>query len=147
MGKEQKELELKLILQKNFFDDRMIWATNIETAIEKDTAGAEVEKATELNLQTGVSYRFMPNWSAGVELRNHHEFSGYGYRNHEHSAWFFGPSVHYATKNWWMNVAWRAQMPWVKTFKDEQLEVVLGGRIYGGEHARNEFAINFGVPF
>ncbi len=146
-GPRNKELEFRLILQKNFLDDRLIWATNIETEFEKNNRGNDVEKATELNLQTGVSYRFINNWSAGVELRNHHEYAGYGYGDHQHSAWFLGPNIHYATKGWWVTAAWRTQMPWVKGFTDEQREVISGGRIYGDEHARNEFALKVGIPF
>ena len=146
-GPRNKELEFKLILQKNFLDDRIIWATNIETAIEKNNRGSAVEKATELNLQTGISYRFINNWSAGLELRNHHEYAGYGYGNHQHSAWFFGPNLHYAAKSYWLTAAWRSQMPWAKGFTDEQREVISSSRIYGDEHARNEFVVNFGLPF
>jgi len=101
-GPRNKELEFKLILQKNFLDDRLIWATNFVTALENNKRGSSVEKATEVDFLTGLSYRFMNNWSAGLEARNHREFTGYGYGVANHSAWFLGPNIHYATKSWWM---------------------------------------------
>lgn len=146
-GPRNKELEFRLLLQKNFLDDRLILAANIETAFERKNRGNEVEKSTEFNLQTGVSYRFMNNWSAGVELRNHHEYSRHGYNDHQHSAWFFGPNIHYATKGWWITAAWRTQLPWAKGFTDEQRSVISEHRIYGDEHVRNEFALKLGIPF
>lgn len=146
-GRRNKELEFKLILQKNFLDDRVIWATNLSTALENNKRGSDVEKATELDLLTGVSYRFMNNWSAGIEVRNHRKFTGYGYGVANHSAWFLGPNVHYATKGWWLTAAWRSQMPWASGFQDDQKEVISGGRIYGDEHTRNQFVLKLGVPF
>lgn len=146
-GPRNKELELKLLLQKNFLDDRLIWAVNLETALEKNNRGSDVEKATETNFQTGISYRFMNNWSAGAELRNHREYAGYGYGDVQHSAWFLGPNIHYGAKDWWVTLAWRTQMPWARGFTADQREAISGGRIYGDEHARNEFALKVGIPF
>lgn len=146
-GPRNKELEFKLILQKNFLDDRLIWATNFVTAIENNKRGSSVERATEVDFLTGLSYRFMNNWSAGLEARNHREFTGYGYGVANHSAWFLGPNIHYATKSWWLTAAWRTQMPWASGFQDDQKEVISGGRIYGDEHTRNQFMFKVGVPF
>lgn len=146
-GPRNKELEFKLILQKNFLDDRLIWAINLVTAFEKNNRGSDIEKATELDLLTGVSYRFANNWSAGAELRNHREYTGYGYSVANHSAWFVGPNVHYATKGWWITAAWRHQLKQAVGFQEDQQAVIQNGRIYGDEHALNQFTIKVGVPF
>ncbi|HQR96960.1 hypothetical protein D9M73_59810 [compost metagenome] len=146
-GPRNKELEFKLILQKNFFDDRLIWATNLVTALENNKRGSRVEKATEVDFLTGLSYRFTNNWSAGFEARNHREFTGYGYGVANHSAWFLGPNLHYATKNWWVTVAWRQQLPLASGFQDDQKAVISNSRIYGDEHTRNQFMLKVGVPF
>ncbi len=147
LGPRNKELEFKLILQKNFLDDRLIWSTNFSTALENNKRGSSVEKATELDVLTGLSYRFMNNWSAGLEARNHREFTGYGYGIANHSAWFLGPNLHYASKKWWLTAAWRTQMPWASGFQDDQKEVISGNRIYGDEHTRSQFMLKLGVPF
>lgn len=148
LGPRVRELETKLILQKNFLDDRLIWATNVNFAVEREESlQGEIEKATQFELLSGVSYRFRNNWAFGVEARNHREFLNYGFGNPEHSAWFVGPNVHYATRSWWLTAAWRTQLPVASAFNDEQREVLVGRRIYGEEHARNEFMLKVGVPF
>lgn len=147
LGPRNKELEFKLILQKNFLDDRLIWATNLVTALENNKRGSSVEKATEVDLLTGFSYRFRDNWSAGLEVRNHREFTGYGYGVANHSAWFAGPNLHYASKAWWVTLAWRQQLKQASGFQDDQREVISNGRIYGDEHTLNQFMLKVGVPF
>ncbi|BBP02992.1 hypothetical protein TPL01_22240 [Sulfuriferula plumbiphila] len=148
IGPRGWELESKFILQKNFLDDRLIWATNLNVSVERTkSATGEVERATPVDVLTGLSYRFRNNWSAGMEARNHREFTGYGFGQPDHSAWFIGPNVHYATKAWWVTGAWRSQLKQASGFTDEQRAVIQNGRIYGGEHARNEFMVKVGVPF
>lgn len=146
-GPRNKELEFKLIVQKNFLDDRLIWATNFVTAFEHNKRGDELERATELDILTGLSYRFANNWSTGLELRNHREYSGYGYRTPNHSAWFLGPNLHYAAQKWWVTLAWRHQLPVATGFQDDQRSVISGKRIYGDEHTLNQFMLKVGVPF
>lgn len=147
IGPREREIELRLIAQKNFIDDRLIVAANLWTAFEHENMKMEEERATMLELDLGVSYRFANNWSAGIEARNHREYDGYWYGNKAHSAWFLGPNLHYASRHWWLTAAWRHQLPVVQAFTDEQRAVVLGDRIYGDEHSRNEFIVKIGVPF
>lgn len=146
-GPRNKELELRLILQKNLLDDRLILLSNIETDLERNNRGDDIEKATELNVQFGASYRFANNWSAGLELRNHREYEGYGYAKPQHSAWFFGPNLHYAAQRWWMTVAFRHQLKHAAGFTDEQREVIRDHRIFGDEHTLNQFIVKVGFPF
>lgn len=146
-GPRNKELEFKIILQKNFLDDRLIWATNFVTAVESNKRGDELERSTELDILTGLSYRFANNWSTGLELRNHREYSGYGYRTPNHSAWFLGPNLHYAAQKWWVTLAWRQQLAVATGFQDDQRSVISGKRIYGDEHTLNQFMLKVGVPF
>lgn len=146
-GPRNKELEVKLLLQKNFLDDRLITAANLDFASEKNNRGSDVERASEINFQVGASYRFVNKWSAGLELRNHREFAGYRWQIPQHSAWFLGPNVHYATKDWWMTVAWRHQLRAAKGFTDDQQSVITNGRIFGDEHVLNQFIVKIGVPF
>lgn len=147
IGPDERELELRLIAQKNFLDDRLILAGNLMAEIEREEMKMELEKATMVDLTFGASYRFADHWSLGLEARNHREFEGYGLGNKEHSAWFLGPNLHYAAQHWWLTAAWRHQLPVVQAFTEDQREVVRGDRIYGDEHARNEFMLKIGIPF
>ena len=146
-GPDTWELEMKLLLQKNFIDDRLIVAGNTSTSFERNVGKVDIERATELDLTLGASYRFRENWSAGVEFRNHNEFAGYGYYYQDHATYFLGSNLHYATQNYWVTAAWRHQLPWANPRKPDQEEAVVDGRIYSDEHARNEFIVKVGVPF
>ena len=147
IGPDIEEIEFKLLAQKNFFDDRLILALNVVTAFENEDSKEGAERATELEFTFGASYRFARNWSFGIEGSNHREFIGHGYRHPEHSAWFIGPVVHYATQRWWTTVAYRHQLPVAEAFTRDQREVSRGGRIYGDEHARDEIMVRIGIPF
>lgn len=147
IGPLTRELEWRLILQKNFMDDRLIVALNISGKHEREVhLDGSIEKASPLDLTFGASYLFAPNWSFGIETRVHNEFTGYLFNNPEHSAFFAGPVIHYATKEFWVTAAWRHQLPWVKTYNEDQASVVSRGRIYGDEHARDEFMLRVGMP-
>ncbi|HEY8931853.1 MAG TPA: DUF6662 family protein [Rariglobus sp.] len=96
-------LEPKLILQRNFLDDTLIWATNLGAEFEREhnLFADEWESELELEASTGLSYRFAPGWFAGVEAvftsafeRMHlDELGEYGV--------FAGPTLHYAAPRWW----------------------------------------------
>jgi hypothetical protein len=147
-GPLERELEWRLILQKNFLDDRLIIAANIMGKIEREQyADGSIEKASPLDLTLGAAYRFVDNWSFGIEGRIHNEFTGYFFNNPEHSAFFLGPTIHYGGKNFWATVAWRHQLPIVQAYNDDQASVVHRGRIFGDEHARDEVIFKIGVPF
>jgi opacity protein-like surface antigen len=141
------ELELKVLLQKNFFDDRLVLAANIVMETEQEWQSGATEYDSVLDLLVGASYRFADNWAFGVEFRNHREFSGQAFNAPEHSAYFLGPTIHYANERWWATFGWRHQMPWVQAFNDDQQSVVVNGQIFGDEHAADEFMLRVGIPF
>jgi hypothetical protein len=148
LGPRERALEWRVIFQKNFLDDRVIMVGNILGAHERETeADGEIERLSMVDLTAAVSYRMADRWSVGIETRNHREFLGTFYDSREHSAWFLGPNVHYAAQRWWLTAAWRTQLPVVQTFSQDQADVTVGRRIYGAEHARDEFMLKIGVPF
>jgi hypothetical protein len=113
------ELELKAIVQKNFLQDRLIWAANltVEPEWEKQadpTAGPAPSKSgkeLKIEVSTGVSYRLGPGWHAGVEGRY---ASVYPHWTHglqrEIYAVFAGPAVHYGGKKWWATLSYQPQL-------------------------------------
>jgi hypothetical protein len=160
-GKFKNELETKLILQKNFLDDRLVLGYNLTVAPEwekksgdpaADPASAEFnprkEKVTELIHTFGISYRFAPGWSAALEARNHHEFAGHSLssRNREFTAWNVGPTLHYAGRSWWFTATWLPQIRAGRCFTDDQCAETANRRNLG-DLERNEFRFRFGIPF
>jgi len=57
---------------KNWLEDRLVWALNVnyELEFEKKEEG-EWEHDGVFEWFTGTSYRFIRNWSAGLEFWNH----------------------------------------------------------------------------
>jgi opacity protein-like surface antigen len=117
----QYELELKAILQKNFLDDRLIWAANLtfEPEWEKEkevdaTTGAvetEWEKELELHVSTGLSYRVAPRWFLGVEGRYSSVYPDWTHGLHRETyAVFAGPAIHYGGKKWWATLSYQPQL-------------------------------------
>ncbi len=115
------ELELKAILQKNFLDDKLIWATNFtfepewerEKELDELTGETEVEWEKELKLEvsTGLSYRVAPGWFAGIEGRYSSVYPDWTNGLHRETyAVFAGPAVHYAAKKWWVTASVMPQL-------------------------------------
>lgn len=115
------ELELKAIVQKNFLDDRLIWAANFtfepewekEKEIEEITGDAETKWAKELKLEvsTGLTYRVARGWYAGVEGRYASVYPNWTNGLHRETyAVFAGPTIHYGGKNWWATLSYLPQL-------------------------------------
>jgi hypothetical protein len=115
------ELELKAILQKNFLQDRLIWAANFtfEPEWEKETEVDEVsgetesewEKELKLEVSSGLSYRFAPGWFAGVEGRYASVYPDWTNGLHRETyAVFAGPSIHYGARKWWATLSYQPQL-------------------------------------
>lgn len=68
----------------------------------------EPEMEIEFKLGAGASYRFAPNWSAGLEALYETEFETEV--GQERWSVFAGPSIHYGSKNWWATLTWFEQL-------------------------------------
>lgn len=112
------ELELKAILQKNFLDERLIWAANLtlESEWEKERKSAPAigsEWATELKVEvsSGVAYRLAPGWYAGVEGRYASVYPHWtGGLRREAYAVSAGPTLHFESREWWMTLTYLPQL-------------------------------------
>jgi len=148
-GPDKRELEGKLILQKNFLDDRLIWAANFSLAAESERFHGEWEREGELELTTGLAYQFAPRWHAGAEYRYHRGYEGRGFSSSKraYAASFFGPSVHYASNDWWITATFLKQLANAKAYTDAAQEDIIGGRFYGEHHERQELRVRVGLSF
>jgi hypothetical protein len=111
IGPRTYELESRLIAQKNFIDDRLVFAANVTYAIElrhlpgefgslPGTPEAEQvwDHETDVNIGVAGSYRFMPKVAAGFELLNEREWAGLNAFKSSKStnvAYYLGPNIHY----------------------------------------------------
>src|SRR5207249_455793 len=90
IGPDVRELEAKIIVQKNFLADRLVWAANLTFAPEwrRKTGNPSLkaddpesrsrwDKSIEVEFTTGLAYRVAQNWFVGLEFRNVNEFEGH----------------------------------------------------------------------
>lgn len=147
-GPRERGIELRGIVQKNFLDDQLILAGNfwiepeqergsnlVDPASPDDKPDGRFGKATYAEIDLGASYRFAPGWSAGWEVRNHNEFRGYSlaHGNQDHTAFFTGPTLHYASERWFATLSVLRQIHAI-TYTAEQDHQMHDGLLFGDEH-------------
>lgn len=150
VGSKTEELELKLLLQKNLMEDQLILAANVAVELEREKwSGISVEKETKLELSGGASYRFAPGWRAGLELRNERVWEGgYGFSKskRDYSAWFAGPTIHYAGKRFFVTAGYMQQMPWATAYSAAAKDELVDHRVYKASE-RHSARVKVGVSF
>jgi hypothetical protein len=145
MGKRKNELEGRLILQSNFWDDRLVVAGNLVVANEQlKFLGEGRVPESMLDILLGASYRFAPKWFAGSELRWHNDFARYNLKNQTQRQLFWGPNLHYAQTDWWFTAAMRYQPKGGRCFGDGIGECS-AGRVWDS-HSRTEMMLKVGFP-
>jgi hypothetical protein len=139
------ELETKLIFQKNFLDDTLVWAVNWTTAPEWRRFEGADEYETELELEgtTGISYRVAPNWHVGLEMRGHMEVPKF--KELEHFAVFLGPNLHYGGQHWWATLTFLPQVVGGPTHDDLNPNRLSGRHSF--EHEAVEVRLKVGYNF
>lgn len=147
-GSRESGVEFRAIVQKNFLDDRLVFAGNAWVEFVREAGSNLVvpgsteiptgkkDAATYGELDFGVSYRFMPRWSVGLEFRNHNEWGGWSlnHSDQDHTAFFIGPDIHYAAQHWWLTLAALHQLPSAQAYSPDQAAETHGGYLYGDEH-------------
>ena len=124
-GKFVNELETKVILQKNFLDDRLVLGYNLTLAPEWEkksgdsaadpaspNSGREPRRSPSSCTRSASPTVSRPDGPRRLEVRNHHEYAGHSLKssNREFTAWNAGPTVHYANKSWWVTATWLPQL-------------------------------------
>ena len=114
------ELELKAIVQKNFLDDRLVWAANLTFEPEWEREIGEIapgivsrhtEKELAIETTTGLTYRVAPHWWVGAEARYHSVYPDWTHGLHrENYAVYAGPSAHFEANEWAVTGTWLPQL-------------------------------------
>ncbi len=113
VGSGVRELEGKILLQKNFFNDNLRLALNINFEDEWVREDAEWEKESAIEFFAGASYNITPELSLGVEFNNENEFEGLiGSGHPEANVYYFGPTVAYVGRPFTVLVGAQFQLPW-----------------------------------
>jgi hypothetical protein len=151
-GPSFKEVETKVILQKNFIDDRLTLAFNFTYAPEwrhvpLDDGHFSWQEETDVNFNFAASYRFAPSWSAGAEFLNEHEYNSYSFHHESNSGYYLGPTIHYGGKKFFVTAAFFRQMPWASRHSDTVDGALVGGMIYDNDFEKYRLRVKFARYF
>jgi hypothetical protein len=137
----QYSFETKLLLQKNFLDDQLVFAYNLtaELARTKPGNGGSWEGELEMEQTAGLSYRLAPGWFAGLEARYVSEYPDLGSR--EFWAFFAGPNLHWADKHWWATFTWLPQL------HGSPNDPTRSSRLFLDDLEKQEFRLKVGYEF
>jgi len=112
---DEREVESKLLFQKNFLNDALRCALNINFEDDWDRVDSGWETNSALEFDTGAAYALLPELSAGFEFDNERAFEGLimgGAAHEQASAFFFGPTIDYEPLPWKITAGAQAQLPW-----------------------------------
>jgi Family of unknown function (DUF6662) len=162
-GNGLRGFEERIIFQKNFLDDRLVLAFNIKIEQElrklqgdptadptSDDFRTHWDRETDLNFSFGASYRFMSNWSIGLEFMNEREFSSLNFWDAKfatNSAYYIGPNIHYADKNFFFTLTLLEQLPWASDYTNPPSNVVYQGRNYADDFEKYRVRLKAGWVF
>ncbi len=135
VGPRTWELETRVIAQKNFDDDKLVLAANMtigqelrylhgDPSADPTTIDyrAHWDKETDVNFGVAASYRFAANWYGGLELQNEREFAGFDPFKADartNLAWYFGPTLHYGGKGYFVTATVLKQMKGAKDYAND----------------------------
>ena len=114
-----------VLVQKNWLDDTLVLAFNGKTELErrKSGGGTTLEEEIAFDLSAGISYRVVPKHFVGLEVRSQSDYlspkvngapddaelkesnwdlTDFRLGTQHQIATYFGPTYHYAEKNWWL---------------------------------------------
>jgi hypothetical protein len=160
-GGDFNEFEARVILQKNFLDDRLVLAANLTWApelryIPGDPTAAPGDKLlhantnveTDVNWSVGASYRFAPGWSFGWEFQNEREFDGWAIFAPSHAmgdAYYTGPTIHYGGQRFFVTLTTWEQLPFAHNYADPS--VIVQGRDYDVDFEKYRVRLKLGYYF
>jgi hypothetical protein len=163
VGPATRELESRVIFQKNFMDDRLVFAFNTTIAQElrylHGDPGAPAsseesydhwDKEADVNFGLAGSYRFAESWYAGVEFENEHEWAGFDpFADHKrtNNAYYAGPTIHYGGERFFATLTVLDQLPWAEDYANPAPGFVIGGRNYADDFERFRVRLKIGYTF
>jgi uncharacterized protein DUF6662 len=143
------ELESKLILQKNFFDDTLTLAFNFTYAPEfrRDPGDDSWNEETDVNFNFATSYRVVRNWSVGFEFLNEQEYASLNFSHLANCGYFIGPSIHYGGKKFFVTAVYVRQLPLATNHSDTVPGAIVNGYIGDNDFEKNRIRIKTGFYF
>jgi hypothetical protein len=139
------ELEQRYIVQKNFLDDTLVLAYNLNIEGEYREFPEDDVAENEIRFQhlIGASFRLVRNFHVGFESRHTMDIVQ-GEKNHYAIA--LGPNVHFGSKRWYATLTYLRQVKGSPLYNPD-LQVppeVAGENLNFEENERNEIQLKVG---
>lgn len=116
-----------VFVQKNWLDNKLSLVGNLKTELERRKSPGVLEEEIAFDFSVGLAYRFMPKHFIGLEYRRQEDhlspydtatnsydpalepsefdFDEFRIGSRYQYGEYFGPSYHYAQKNWWVTTS------------------------------------------
>ena len=145
-------LETKLLLQKNFLQDRLITVFNVTTEFATERGATGYTDSIELKLSGGATYLIKQNIYVGLEaqlessseaerMKNMFQYTS-SFTAMENFVFMFGPTIHYAGKSWWGTATFLPQI-WGNPYGTiENIDLAPGLNLH--DATKYEIRIKFG---
>ena len=115
VGRNARSIETKLLLQKNFFNDRLRAVVNLGGEIGSERDAGAWSDVSALTVGAGIAYNITWEWSAAIEFNAEHDFDGLllnGRAIPTASNFYAGPTIQYVAHPWTASVGVQTQLPW-----------------------------------
>ena len=115
VGRNARGLEAKLLLQKNFLNDRLRAAVNFGGEIGTEREAGVWSDVSALTFDAGIAYNITWEWSAAIEFNAEHDFDGLllnGRGIPTASTFYAGPTIQYVAHPWTASLGVQTQLPW-----------------------------------
>lgn len=145
-GDNARELEAKVLLQKNFFNSNLRVAANVNFENVWEREGGIWNKGSAAEFFAGAAYNITPEWSVGVEFNNENDFEGlFGNSHNGTTAYYLGPTISYVGLPFIVRLGTQFQLPWASAHSHEP-GVVTDGYLTDDERMRVGFRISMDMP-
>lgn len=144
IGNGKRSFEVKALLQKNFLNDNLRFALNInaEDRWTKNILGS-YDQSSALEFFSGLAYNITPEWSLGAELDNERGYDGLilgGSPAYAENAYFAGPTIQYVGHPLRAILGVEAQLPWASD-PTHTPGAIDNGYLSGAERFRMRFRV------
>lgn len=115
IGRNSRNVEAKVLLQKNFLNDRLRAVLNVGGDFGTERDSGAWSDVSALTLDAGIAYNITWEWSAAIEFNAEHSFEGLllnGRGIPVTSTFFAGPTIQYVAHPWTASLGAQAQLPW-----------------------------------
>jgi opacity protein-like surface antigen len=145
-GDNTRELEAKLLLQKNFFNSDLRVAANLNFENAWEREGERWAKGSAFEVFAGAAYNLTPEWSLGAELNNENDFEGlFGNSRNRTTAWYLGPTISWVATPFVVRLGAEFQLPWASAHNPSP-GTISNGFLTDAERLRVGFRISMDLP-